>query len=203
MVKHRNCSKIGLAAAATFVVMMSASAVCASTGIANEPTWWGLPTRLLWDLLWRAINFAALAIILIKFLVKPLANALNGRQQTIKHQFEELEAQKAAAEKSYRIYEDKLSQIETEVGSIVDIAIAQGEAEKEKIIAAARQAAADIKRQAEMAVQHELAEAKKVLLTEMADKAILMAAEIIGKNIQPEDHVRLIENSLEKVETVQ
>lgn len=203
MDEHRKGSKNALIAATTVIVLLSASAVYASAGGANEPTWWGLPTRLLWDLLWRTVNFAALVIILVKFLVKPLANALNGRQQTIKNQFDELEAQKAEAEKSYKAYEAKLSQIEEEVGKIVDIAVAQGEAEKEKIIAEAKQAAADIKRQAEMAVQHELAEAKTILLTEMADKAVLMATEIIGKNIRPEDHVKLIEDSLEKVETVQ
>jgi F-type H+-transporting ATPase subunit b len=163
----------------------------------------GPSSEKLWDLLWRTLNFAALVLILVKFLAKPLANALKGRQAAIRNQFNELEAQKAEAAAKYQEYEDKLAKIETEVTAIIENAVAQAETEKSRIIEEANRAAADLKRQAEMAVQHELAEAKLRLRAEAAEQAMGLAADLISKNLQDNEQVTLIENYLDKVGAIQ
>jgi F-type H+-transporting ATPase subunit b len=155
------------------------------------------------DLLWRTLNFAILIIVLVKVLSKPIANGLRARQQSIREQFTDLEARKAEADKTYKTYEEKLAAIDQEVNEIIQSAIAQGEAEKERIIDEANRAAADIKRQAEMAIQHELAEAKMRLREQVANQAVVMAEELIRKNLQQADQVKLIEDYLSKVGTVQ
>jgi len=186
----------------TVIVLATAGTVYAS-GPATGPTWWGIPQEKLWDLLWRALNFAALVFILMKFAAKPIANVLNARQVSIKDQFEDLEARRTEADKSYQEYDRKLSQIDQEIKQILETAMAHGEAEKERIIAEANRAADDIKRQAEMAVQHEIAAVKHELREEVANQAVLMAEELIKKNLQQDDQVKLIEDYLEKVGTVQ
>jgi F-type H+-transporting ATPase subunit b len=103
-------------------------------GASAGPTFWGIPTTKWWDLLWRVLNFAVLLIVLIKVLAKPLANGLRGRQQSIKEQFTDLEERKAEADRAYQTYEEKLASIDQEISDIVQSAIAQGEAEKERII---------------------------------------------------------------------
>ena len=155
------------------------------------------------DLLWRTLNFAVLLIVLIKVLSKPLANGLRARQQSIKEQFTDLEERKADADKAYQIYEEKLASIDQEVSDIIQAAVAQGEAEKERIIEEANRAAGDIKRQAEMAIQHELTQAKLQLREVVANQAVMMAEELIRKNLQETDQVKLIEDYLAKVGTVQ
>ena len=202
MNRKRNLAKVGLVVGTLFVAVLAAGSVYAS-GPATGPTVWGIPTEKWWDLLWRAINFAALAIILLKFAAKPVGNILKGRQLAIKEQFETLEAKKAEADKSYQSYEAKLSQIDIEVKQIMENAIAQGVEEKDRIIAEANRAADDIKRQAEMAVQHEIAAIKLQLREEVANQAVLMAEELIKKNLQKDDQVKLVEDYLEKVGTVQ
>jgi len=202
MDKKRNSARIGLIVGILFVAVLAAGSVYAS-GPATGPTVMGIPTEKWWDLLWRAINFAALLIILLKFGAKPVGNMLKGRQLAIKEQFETLEAKKAEADKSYQSYEAKLSQIDIEVKQIMENAIAQGVEEKDRIIAEANRAADDIKRQAEMAVQHEIAVIKLQLREEVANQAVLMAEELIKKNLQKDDQVKLIEDYLEKVGTVQ
>ena len=191
----------------SFLVLLTlialSSLAYASSGAPAGPTFWGLPTAKWWDLLWRVINFALLAGILYYFLSKPIANGLRGRQQSIKEQFSDLEERKSEAEKAYQSYEEKLASIDQEVSDIIQSAVAQGEAEKERIIAEANRAAEDIKRQAEMAVQHELAEAKLQLREEVANQAVIMAEELIRKNLQEADQVKLIEDYLAKVGTVQ
>ncbi|MBU0910441.1 MAG: F0F1 ATP synthase subunit B [Proteobacteria bacterium] len=151
------------------------------------------------DLGWRVMNFAALMVILIKFLKKPLVDALKGRQQGIAAEFEDLETRRADAERNYKEYEARLAGIDDELKGMVEKAIAQGQVEKARIIEEANRAAEGIKRQAEMVVQNEIAEAKRRLKTEVADQATIMAEEIIKKNLQDTDQNKLVEDYLTKL----
>lgn len=185
-----------------FAVLGIATLTYASSA-PTGPTFMGIPTTKWWDLLWRCLNFAVLLIVLIKVLSKPIANGLRARQQSIKEQFTDLEERKSEADSAYQTYEEKLESIDQEIKDIIQSAVAQGEAEKERIIEEANRAAEDIKRQAEMAIQHELAEAKLKLREEVANQAVIMAEELISKNLQEADQVKLIEDYLAKVGTVQ
>jgi F-type H+-transporting ATPase subunit b len=162
-----------------------------------------LSAEKLKDLFWRVVNFAALMIILVKFGAKPIGAGLAGRQKRISEEIADLEAKKAAAEKSYREFEAKLATVEKDIDKIVEKAVAQAELEKIKILERAEQAAADIKRQAEMAVQKEVMEAKRSLKDEVADKAAAMAEALIVKNLTPTDQVKIVEDYLAKVGAVQ
>jgi F-type H+-transporting ATPase subunit b len=200
--RKNNCVKSLLSVFAFLALLVTAATVFASAA-PTGPTFWGIPTTKWWDLLWRTLNFAILAIVLAKLLSKPIANALKGRQQSIREEFEDLEDRKAEADKTYRDYEEKLASIDQEIDEIINNAIAQGEAEKERIIEDGKRAAQDMTRQAEMAIQHELAEAKLKLREDVANQAVVMAEELIKKNLQETDQVKLIEDYLAKVGTVQ
>lgn len=162
-----------------------------------------LSAEKLKDLFWRVVNFIALMIILVKFGAKPIGAGLAGRQKRVREEIEDLEAKKVAAEKSYRDFEAKLATVEKDIDKIVEKAVAQAELEKVKILERAEQAAADIKRQAELAVQKEVMEAKRSLKDEVADKAAAMAEALIVKNLTPADQVKIVEDYLAKVGAVQ
>jgi len=194
--KWSKFASISLALAALMAIATLAYASSGGEGGSLSPA-------KLKDLLWRVLNFTVLAVVLFKVLSKPIANGLRARQQSIKEQFADLEERKAEADTAYQTFEEKLSSIDGEVSDIIQSAIAQGEAEKNRIIEEANRAAEDIKRQAEMAIQHELAEAKLRLREEVANQAVVMAEELIRKNLQETDQVKLIEDYLAKVGTVQ
>lgn len=162
-----------------------------------------LSAEKLKDLGWRVVNFIALMIILVKFAAKPIGAGLAGRQKRIRDEIEELEAKRAAAEKSYRDFESKLATVEKDIDKIVEKAVAQAELEKVKILERAELAAADIKRQAELAVQKEIMDARRYLKDEVADKAAAMAESLIMKNLTPGDQVKIVEDYLAKVGAVQ
>ncbi len=155
------------------------------------------------DLFWRAVNFAALVFILVYFGAKPIGNALSGRRQKIRDELEDLQAQRDEAEKSFKEFEASLAGMEKEMETVVARAVKQAEAEKVKILEEAERAAADIKKQAESAIQSELAAAKKELQNEVAEKAAVMAEELIVQNLTPEDHSNIIENYLDRVGAAQ
>jgi len=183
------------------VVLAAAGVAYASSGggEAHGAAHGGLSHEKLMDLLYRALNFAGLVVILVVALKKPLASGLAGRRQAIQDQFEELDSQRAEAERKYKEFEAKLAGIDQEVVAILDAARAQGEIEKERIIADATRAAGDIKRQAEMAIQHEFAEATRKLREEIAEQAVAMAEQLIQKNLGAEDQGRLLDDYLSKV----
>ncbi|WP_136807993.1 ATP synthase F0 subunit B [Desulfosediminicola flagellatus] len=162
-----------------------------------------LSSAKLMDLFWRVLNFAVLVIGLVYFCAKPIGSGLAGRQKQIKDEIEDLEARKAAAEKSYQEFEAKLATVEKDIDKVVDKAIAQAQVEKAKIIEKAEQAAEDIKRQAERTIHKEIMEAKRYLKNDVADQAAVMAEELIVKNLTDADQVKIVEDYLAKVGAVQ
>ncbi|MBM9511438.1 ATP synthase F0 subunit B [Desulfogranum marinum] len=155
------------------------------------------------DLFWRTVNFIALVILLVKFLAKPIATGLSGRQKQIKEELQELEAKRDDAQAEFKAFETRLAGMEEEMDRVVEKAISQAENEKKRILAEAEQAADDIKRQAEASIQGELEDAKRMLRDEVAEQAAAMAEELIVSNLTPADQVTITEQFLERVGTVQ
>lgn len=155
------------------------------------------------DLFWRAVNFIALIIVLVKFGAKPIMAGLTGRQQQIREELDDLTRRRDEAERSYKEFEVRLAGMEREMERVVEKAIAQAQAEKERILAEAERAAEDIKRQAQAAVQAEMEDAKRLLREEVAEQAAAMAEELIVRNLTPADQIAITEQYLERVGAVQ
>jgi F-type H+-transporting ATPase subunit b len=155
------------------------------------------------DLFWRAVNFIALIIILVKFGAKPIMAGLTGRQQQIREELDDLTRRRDEAERSYKEFEVRLAGMEREMERVVEKAIAQAQTEKERILAEAERAAEDIKRQAQAAVQAEMEDAKRLLREEVAEQAAAMAEELIVRNLTPADQIAITEQYLERVGAVQ
>ncbi len=161
-----------------------------------------LSVEKLKDLGWRIVNFIALVIILVKFAAKPIGSGLASRRKQVKDDIEELQQKRVETEQSYDAFQEKLANVESQIDSIVEKAIAQAEVEKTKIIEKAEQAADDIKRTAEMAIQNEITEARRSLKNEVAEQAAVMAEELIIKNLTETDQVKIIDDYLAKVGAV-
>ncbi len=155
------------------------------------------------DLIWRTMNFALLAAILIYFLRKPLPKALQSRRQGIKDQLDDLERQKREAERELAEYKERFARLDQEVEKIVAEYIQDGEAAKANIIEEAKAAAEKLQEQAKKNIEHEFRKAKQQLKAEMAEQAVVMAEELIKKDIKPKDQKRLIDEYLTKVVVTQ
>jgi len=162
-----------------------------------------LSVKKLKDLGWRVVNFIALLIILIKFAAKPIGSGFSARQKQIKDDIEDLQRKRVETEQTYEKFQKKLANVESEIDTIVEKAIVQAEIEKIKIIEKAEQAADDIRRAAEMAIQNEITEAHRSLKDEVAEQAAVMAEELIIKNLTDDDQVKIIDDYLAKVGAVQ
>ncbi len=154
------------------------------------------------NLLWWTVNFLILVVILYKFGKDPVANMFRSRREAILNEYEDLVAKRREAERRYQELQERLKGLEVEAQRLLEAFREQGEREKERIIAEAKENAERIKQQAELYIQQEVARAKEELQKEVAERAAQLAAELIQKNITPEDHKRLFNEFLEKVERV-
>ena len=83
-----------------------------------------------------------------------------------------------------------------------DLRLGSSQPLSESYIEKAEQAADDIKRTAEMAIQNEITEARRSLKNEVAEQAAVMAEELIVKNLTNDDQFRIIDDYLAKVGAV-
>lgn len=150
------------------------------------------------DLLWRAMNFAALVFLLVKFGGRPVAKYLGDRRQSIADELKEMESRRDEAEQACKDFEARLAGMEDEIALTVKRAAASAAKEKERIVAEAEQAAQEIRRQAEAAVQTAVAAAQHGLQEEVAEQATALAEQLIVKNLTPTDHLAIIEQYLDK-----
>lgn len=151
------------------------------------------------DLWKRAINFVILAGALYYVLRKPAKQFFSNRTESIKRTLEELERQKNEAENKYEEYRQKLLALEKEKGKIIQDFINEGEAEKAKIIEKANLTATHMKQEADVAIQQEIKNAKKVIREEIAELSAKMAEDLLKKHIKDSDQQRLVDEYLAKV----
>lgn len=153
------------------------------------------------DLLYRTINFVLLIAILYFAMRKANAGEFfRGRREAIRKKLEELRKGKEEAEQRYRELERKLKEFEAKKAEIIEQFKEEGLAEKEKIIAEAKERAEQMIAQAELTVQREIQGAKKQLQTELFDIAARKAQEIIVREIKEKDQDHLINEFIERVE---
>ena len=145
----------------------------------------------------RQYIFHASAIFLL--LRKPVSKALNDRIQGIKDQLSDLESRKQEAEEELAKYNEKFQQLDREAEKLIAQYIQQGEEAKVKIIKEAEAAADKLEEQAHRNIEHEFKKAKETLQTEVLEKAMAKAEEMIKARISTEDHERLVDEYIDKV----
>lgn len=188
--------RVGLVGVCLWVCLLATSVFASEGGHGGGH---GITHSQLMNFVWHVLNFSILVVVLVKFLKKPITDALVGRREAIKASFDELERRRMDAEAQYAAYQKKMAEMDAEAERILKSFIEQGNAEKQKIIAQAQEAAERIKMQADLYVQQEVARAKLQLQREVGEMAVKMAGEIIKANITPDDHNRLINEYLERV----
>jgi len=152
------------------------------------------------DLLYRFINFALLVIILFIVLKRiPIKEYFTSRIEGIKKELEDLKKQREAAERKARDLESKLKAFEGERKEILEQYKADGLAEKERILAEARERAKQVLQQAEVSIQYEMQTAKEKLKQDVVALAAQRAEEIIAREMTEKDQDRLVNEFIEKL----
>jgi F-type H+-transporting ATPase subunit b len=154
---------------------------------------------LLSDFLYRCLNFVVTFGLLAYFVTKPLRKGLSGRRDGIEKTLRDAQKAREGAEAKFAEYDSKLNKAAAEIAEIHDSIRKEGELEREKILANAREMAEKIAREAEKSAANEIAKARAELRREASHMAIEIAEEILKKNFTKADHTRLVDEYMQKV----
>ena len=154
---------------------------------------------ILKDFLYRCFNFALMVGLLVYFVRKPIRNGLRNRREEIETMLADAQAAKEAAEAKYREYSEKLEKATEEIEGISAAIRREGELERDKILAHARDMSEKILQEAEARAANAVARAKDELRAEAAQLAVDLAEEYLKKEFSPTDQKRLVEEYMQKV----
>jgi F-type H+-transporting ATPase subunit b len=159
----------------------------------------GIDPAKLPDLMWRTVNFVIFAGILYKLAAKPIKTFFAGRKAEISTELQDLESEKIKVQKALKEAKAQLAAVAAERDQIIQQYIAEGEAEKAKIIDKAEQTAQRLKDMAVMTIEGETKKAAAELKKEIVDTAVKLSEQLIKERIVPEDQQRLVDDYLAKV----
>ena len=151
------------------------------------------------NFIWRVLNFALFAGLLVFFFGKKIKGFFVGRTKNIADEISALESRKAQAQASLADVEKRIANLEAERQSILQDYKAQGEALKASIVAEAEAAASQIAVQAKTTAEHEIAQAIEAMRAEMADKIVEATEKLLAKKLTAAEHAKLVDKYLTKV----
>ena len=150
----------------------------------------------------QAINFGLLLFILIKLLYKPLLAKMNERTEAIRSSLEEAKAARADAERERAEHAAKLQASLAEAQSIRATALKDAAEEQRRLVDAARAEAARLVEAARSEMGQDVRRARQELRQEVADLATSVAERLIRKSLRDEDHRRIVDDAINRVERV-
>jgi F-type H+-transporting ATPase subunit b len=150
----------------------------------------------------QAINFGLLLFILIKLLYKPLLAKMNERTEAIRSSLEEAKAARAEAERERAEHATKLQASLAEAQSIRATALKDAAEEQRRLVDAARAEAARLVEAARSEMGQDVRRARQELRQEVADLATSVAERLIRKSLRDEDHRRIVDDAINRVERV-
>lgn len=181
---------------ATLLMLALCGGVLAS---GHEAEGAGVTSGQIHDFILRSINFGIMVILLIVLLRKPLGAAMGARTEGIAKELEELNQRKEEAAKELAEVERRLRDAVSEREAVLVDFRAQGEKERDRIVAAAHTLAKRIKEQAQFTIEQETNQAKNELRREIADMSAAVAEDLLKRKITAEDQGRLVNEYLTKV----
>ncbi len=153
------------------------------------------------NLLYRILNFTLLVIILVVVVKKTsMLRFFGERRDEIKEKLEALTKERQIAESRSRELETKLGEFEVQKKEILEQFRVEGAKEKARIVAEARERAAQLISQADHTIEREILGATERLKQEVVEMAALRAEEIIAKGINDSDQDHLVDEFIKSVE---
>jgi F-type H+-transporting ATPase subunit b len=148
---------------------------------------------------WTLVIFALVVLILGKFAWGPVLKGLQARETFILESLEKAKRERVEAETRLREYEEKLAQARTEATAIVEEGRRDSEILKNKILQEARHEAEQERERTKREIRIATDTATKELYALSARLATDMAGRIIRKELTPQDHERLIADSIQEL----
>ena len=150
----------------------------------------------IWNVLISLVNLLILTWIVKKFLFKPVMKIIDTRRAAIDADYAQAKAAREQAEENRLNYEAAMSAARQTSDQIIAEATRTAEYRSNEIVAAARDKATDIRRQAEADAELERKKAEDDMKHEIADVSARLTGKLLEREINEEDHRALIDSFL-------
>ena len=152
-----------------------------------------------WTMIFAWCNLLILYLILKKLLFKPIKNMIDSRQKEIDDMYSEAEENKTTAQELKKEYEQKLEFAEEKSAEIIKDASRKAELRSEEILREANEEAQATLRRAEAQIALEKKQAMNDMKNEVSDMAISIAAAVIGRDVDENEHHSLIDEFIDNM----
>ena len=150
--------------------------------------------------IWTILTFLVLVALLAKFAWRPLLQALESRQDSIRKSLDDAQKAKQDLERLHAESAEIIRQSRVEADAIVTRSRGDAERLREEMKQKARAEADAIVKNAERQIQLETGRAIQQIRREAVDLSVMIASKLIQRNLTKEDNERLIEEALKQVE---
>jgi F-type H+-transporting ATPase subunit b len=152
------------------------------------------------NFVWTLLIFLVVLFFLGRFAWGPLLSTLQERERFIRESLEQAKSDREAAELRLAEYEEKLHEARAEATAIVDEGRRDAEAVKRRIEEEAREETEKMVARARREIGIAKQTALKELYSVTASLATRAASKIVRQELKPEDHERLIAESIAELE---
>ena len=152
------------------------------------------------NVLWTLVIFFLVLFFLGKYAWGPLLDSLKAREDFIRESLETAKRDRDRAEARLKEYDDKLTEARAEATAIVEEGRRDAEVARQRIEEEARAEAEKMIERAKREISIAKETAVKDLYTLSGRLATDIAVRIVRREIKPEDHERLIEESISELE---
>jgi F-type H+-transporting ATPase subunit b len=148
---------------------------------------------------WTFIVFIILLWILKRFAWKPILETLDERENRIRAALEDAERSRQEAQETLNKYQQLLDEAKKEAQEILAKSRKTAEATRDEIVQKAQAEANHLIERARKEIDLEREKAIDELRREAVELSLMIASRLIGKSLSPDDHSRLIAESLEQL----
>jgi len=154
----------------------------------------------MWPVVYSAINLAIFVWVLSRFAMPTVRAWVRERRDRIVTELQAAADAKTEAQRLRAEWETRIAQLDQTIATMRTQARQDAEHERERILAAARQAAETIRRDAERAAAYELRRTQEQLRAELVRQAVHLAEDAARRNWTAADQQRSLAEFLKEVQ---
>lgn len=151
----------------------------------------------LWYIIAAICNVLILYSILKKILFEKVKSFIDEREKEVEKTISEADSAKSQAEKLKQDYEASIADAKNKASDIIKEATATATKRSDAIIAEAHNETTAIKQKAETSIELERKKVMSKLQSDISDLVTTAASKVIQKEINAEDHKKLIQDFVE------
>ena len=152
-----------------------------------------------WEILVTICNTLITFLIIKKFLFAPVRKIIAAREEEVNAMLRQAQADREAAKTMKEEYTASLAGARKEAAEIVEKAVKRAGERTEELERSALKEVTELKRRARVAIEQERKKAINDAKDEIADLSILIASKVVEREVNADDHERMIADFISKV----